>query len=151
MSLALSGQYATPLQLDIGPSRSMRVWLLTTHAAAAVLLPLLPLAAAQRLALAGAVLLSLGWYWWRLVSRRNPRAVRGLRWEAGRDCVLQLAGGEQLQARLASRAFVMPWLTVLYFQGQPRQLVLLPDMLPAEAFRRLRVRLRLELQQLADE
>jgi hypothetical protein len=52
-----------------------------------------------------------------------------------------------LTARLAGRAFVLPWLVILYFDGRPRRLVLLPDMLAAQQFRQLRVRLRMELQQ----
>lgn len=143
----MSGQYATPLQLEIGPSRILATGLLLMHAAALLPLPLLDLPGAVKVALAGAVLLSLAWYWLRLVSPRNPRAVRGLRWEAGGECVLQLACGERLHARLAPRAFVMPWLVILYFRGRTRPLLLLPDMLPAAAFRRLRVRLRLELRQ----
>ncbi|MGD8617757.1 MAG: hypothetical protein PVH54_01065 [Gammaproteobacteria bacterium] len=143
----MSGQYATPLQLEIGPSRRMLAWLLLTHGAALLMLPLLPIPLLLRLALGGMVLFSLAWYWRRLISRRHPQAVRGLRWEAGRDCVLQVASGEQLQTLLAPRAFVMPWLVILYFTGRPRQLLLLPDMLTPESFRRLRVRLRLELQQ----
>lgn len=143
----MSGQYATPLQFEIGPSRILPVWLLLIHGAAMLVLPLLPVPLPLRLALAGVVVLSLAWYWHRMVSRNYPYAVRELRWEAGRDCVLQLASGEQLQAQLAPRAFVMPWLVILYFRGRPRQLVLLPDMLSTEAFRRLRVRLRMELQQ----
>jgi len=143
----LSGQYATPLQLEIGPSRRMLAWLVLTHGAALLMLPLLPIPLVLRLALGGMVLLSLAWYRHRLISRLHPQAVCGLRWEAGRDCVLQLASGEQLQTLLAPRAFVMPWLVILYFTGRPRQLLLLPDMLTPESFRRLRVRLRLELQQ----
>jgi len=146
----LSGQYATPLQLDIGPSRSLLAWLLLLHAAALTVLALLPLPLPAVLALAVSVLLSLAWHWRLRLSPRHPDAIRGLRWEADGECVLRLASGEQLNARLARHAFVMPWLVILYFQGRPRQLVLLPDMLAAQAFRQLRVRLRLELQQHAD-
>jgi len=147
MPQTLYGQYATPLQFEIGPSRRMAGWLLLLHAAALPVVALLPLPWPARLALAGAVLLSLAWYWRLHVSPHYPQAVRGLRWEADGNCILLLACGEQLTARLAGRAFVLPWLVILYFNGRPRRLVLLPDMLAAQQFRQLRVRLRMELQQ----
>jgi len=125
----------------------MLAWLVLLHATALLVTALLPLPFPAILALITVVLTSLAWHWRLRVSPRHPHAVRGLRWEAGGDCVLRLASGEQLNTRLAAHAFVMPWLVILYFQGRPRHLVLLPDMLAAQVFRQLRVRLRLELQQ----
>jgi hypothetical protein len=125
----------------------MLAWLLLVHATALLVVALLPVPVAASITQAVAVLLSLAWHWRLRVSPRYPHAVRGLRWEAGGDCILKLASGEQLTTRLAARAFVMPWLVILYFQDRPRHLVLLPDMLPTQVFRQLRVRLRLELQQ----
>jgi hypothetical protein len=147
MPQALYGKYATPLQFDIGPSRSMLAWLLLLHAAALLVVTLLPVPVAASITLAVAVLFSLAWHWRLRVSQRYPHAVRGLRWEADGDCILKLASGEQLTTQLAANAFVMPWLVILYFQGRPRHLVLLPDMLTAQVYRQLRVRLRMELQQ----
>jgi hypothetical protein len=125
----------------------MLAWLLLLHAAALLIVALLPVSLPAGLALAVAVLLSLAWHWRLFVNPRYPHAVRNLRWEADGECILQLASGEQLTARMAKHAFVMPWLVVLYFHGRPRQLVLLPDMLATQTFRQLRVRLRMELQQ----
>ncbi len=146
----MSARYATPLQFEIGTSRSMLAWLLLVHAAALLVVILLPWPLPVVLVLAAGVLLSLAWHWRLRVSLRYPHAVRSLRWEAGGDCILRLASGEQLTVRLAGHAFVMPWLVILYFQDRPRHLLLLPDMLAAQAFRQLRVRLRLELQQQAN-
>lgn len=141
------GQYATPLQVDIGPSRSMLAWLLVLHASALLVVTLLPVPVAASIALVVTVLLSLAWHWRLRVSQRYPHAVRSLRWEADGGCILELASGEQLTTQLAAHAFVMPWLVILYFQDRPRHLVLLPDMLATQVFRQLRVRLRMELQQ----
>lgn len=141
------GQYATPLQVDIGPSRSMLAWLLVLHASALLVVTLLPVPVAASIALVVTVLLSLAWHWRLRVSQRYPHAVRNLRWEADGSCILKLASGEQLTTQLAAHAFVMPWLVILYFQDRPRHLVLLPDMLATQVFRQLRVRLRMELQQ----
>ena len=147
MPQALYGQYATPLQFDIGPSRSLLAWLLLLHAAALLVVTVLPVPVAAAIALALAVLLSLAWQWQRRVSPRYPHAVRGLRWEDDGDCILKLASGEQLTTQLSAHAFVLPWLVILYFHGRPRHLLLLPDMLTTRVFRQLRVRLRMELQQ----
>jgi hypothetical protein len=125
----------------------MLAWLLLLHAAALLVVTLLPVPVAASITLAVAVLFSLAWHWRLRVSQRYPHAVRGLRWEADGDCILKLASGEQLTTQLAANAFVMPWLVILYFQGRPRHLVLLPDMLTAQVYRQLRVRLRMELQQ----
>ena len=125
----------------------MLAWLMLLHASALLVVTLLPVPVAVILALAVAVLLSLTWHWRLRASPHYPHAVRSLRWEADGDCVLQLASGEQLTVRMAARAFVMPWLVILYFHGRPRQLVLLPDMLTTQVFRQLRLRLRMELQQ----
>lgn len=141
------GQYATPLQVDIGPSRSMLAWLLVLHASALLVVTLLPVPVAAFIALVVTVLLSLAWHWRLRVSLHYPHAVRNLRWEADGSCILKLASGEQLTTQLAAHAFVMPWLVILYFQDRPRHLVLLPDMLATQVFRQLRVRLRMELQQ----
>lgn len=147
MPQALYGQYATPLQFDIGPSRSMLAWLLSLHVTALLVVALLPVPMAAAVTLAVAVLFSMAWHWRLRVSQRYPHAVSGLCWKADGDCILKLASGEQLTTRLAAHAFVMPWLVILYFQDRPRHLVLLPDMLATQVFRQLRVRLRMELQQ----
>jgi hypothetical protein len=125
----------------------MLAWLLLLHASALLVVALLPLPMAASIALAIVVLSSLAWHWRLRVSQHYPHAVRGLRWEADGNCILKLASGEQLTTQLAAHAFVMPWLVILYFQDRPRHLVLLPDMLATQAFRQLRVRLRMELQQ----
>jgi hypothetical protein len=129
----------------------MLAWLALLHATALTVVVLLPLPVPAILALLVATLLSLAWHWRTRVSPRYPHAVRALRWDADGNCILWLASGEQLTASLAAHAFVMPWLVILYFHGRPRHLVLLPDMLSAQAFRQLRVRLRLELQQNPNE
>ena len=54
--------------------------------------------------------------------------------------------GRQRACTLASRAFVMPWLVILYYRRGRwlHSLFILPDMLPASVFRHLRVHLRTE-------
>ena len=147
MSHTLSGKYATPLYLEIGPSRLMVAWLLLVTVAALSVLWRVPFPGWLSLLLTFAVLLGLLMSWRKQVQRCHPDAVRSMVWNEGRQCQLNLNSGQQQAVELASRAFVLPWLVILYFESplwRPQQLVLLPDMLDADVFRRLRVRLKIE-------
>ena len=69
-------------------------------------------------------------------------------WGAEKHCLLGLYSGRQQEAELCSQVFILPWLVILHFQYRPRHkkyLVLLPDMVDREVYRRLRVRLKLEI------
>ena len=93
----------------------------------------------------------LGSYVWLVAHHAllwHPRSVRRLRWGSGGRWQVGSRDGQELSATLSPDSFVRPWLTILRLRpesgGLVRNVVLLPDMLDAEAFRRLRVRLRLE-------
>ena len=140
--------YATPLSLDVQPSKIL-FWVLTlTHAGAAAALSALSLPGWTTACLAAAVLASYLWLTARHALLWHPRSVRRLRWGSGQRWQVGLRDGRELSATLRMDSFVRPWLTVLLLRpesgGPVRNVVLLPDMLEAEAFRRLRVRLRLE-------
>jgi hypothetical protein len=149
----LSGKYAIPLEFEVQQSRLLGGWLLLTHTSALLLLPLLPLSGWLLLPPAVAVLCSL-MHGWRLhVERSHPQAVQALHWAGGRRCRLTLTGDREIEAVLVPQAVVLPWLTILRFSGPARRrrfLVLLPDMLDRDRFRQLRVRLKIELNQLDD-
>ncbi len=147
MSPTLSGKYATPLFLEVRPSRLMAAWLLLVTVAALLVLWLMPLPGWLSLFITSTVLFWLLMTWRKQVRRCHLDAVRSLVWGAGRQCRLMLHSGQQQVVELASRAFILPWLVILYFESplwRPQQLVLLPDMLDADVFRRLRVRLKIE-------
>ena len=147
MSLTLSGKYATPLFLEVRPSRLMAAWLLLVTVAALLVLWLMPIPGWLTLLLTFAVLPGLLMAWRKQVRRCHPDAVCSLVWGEGRQCRLTLHSGQQQVVELASRAFILPWLVIVYFESplwRPQQLVLLPDMLDADVFRRLRVRLKIE-------
>jgi hypothetical protein len=66
----------------------------------------------------------------------------------GRACRVLLGNGEQQDVTLGRSAFVQPWLVIIHFHHparRPYYLLLLPAMLDPCTFRRLRVRLRMEL------
>ena len=76
-------------------------------------------------------------------GRRGIRAIHVIR--AGEISVRDDGGAWQAGV-LRDGSFVAPWLTIIRWRAQggrfDRTLVILPDMVPAEDFRRLRVMLR---------
>jgi len=125
----------------------MSAWLLLITAVALVVLMLLQLPGWLNLLIASAVLVGLLRSWRKLVRRSHPDAVRSLLWGEDMHCQLTLNSGQQQAVELASHTFILPWLVILYFEAprwRQQQLVLLPDMLDTDVFRRLRVRLKIE-------
>ena len=146
----LSRKFATPLNLEIAPSRIMGAWLMLTHTVPLLVWPLLPFAAWLLAPLATITGFSLWWHWRRYAVRVHKDAIRQLHWGAGQECRLLLVSGHQAAATLLPQAVVLRWLVILHFRGPGRQLrhlVILPDMLSSDLFRHLRVRLRISLQQ----
>lgn len=148
MSPALSRKYATPLHLDIGPSRLLGGWVLVVHGASLLMWPVLQPAGWLMLAVTAALLFSLVRSWRRQVSRQHPDAVCSVLWGVGKNCLLGLHSGKQEVVSMRTRVFMLPWLVILGFNSRRRDmryLVLLPDMLDQERFRKLRVRLKVEI------
>ena len=128
----------------------MGTWLVATHVTALLVLPFAMLPAWTIPPVAAAVLFSLWWCWPRYASRRSKAAIRSFTWQEGCSCEIERAGGDITPATLAPRAFILPWLVILYFRQSgywQYNLVVLPDMLDSESFRRLRVRLKMEVGQ----
>jgi len=150
MSHTLSGEYAAPLHLELGPSRSLAAWLIGVHGVPLCLLPLLPLNAWLNLALVSAAGYSLLDAWRRQVRRNHPDAVCSLLWKDAGHCQLTLQSGQCQIVRQAAQAFILPWVVVLHFNTPRRRLrylLVLPDMLDEDVFRRLRVRLKMAIDQ----
>jgi hypothetical protein len=152
MSPALSGTYATPLRLEPGTSRRLGVFLALSHGAALAVLPFSGLPPLPVAALALCVLLSSLRTRRRDVHRRDPDSIESLVWEEGKRWRLTLCGGSESGATLRPFVFLQPWLVILHFRrddGGTARLVLLPDMLDEDSFRRLRVRLLIDMKHLA--
>ncbi len=77
---------------------------------------------------------------------RGRRAVRALRLNREGGIELQDALGRWREGIVEQGSFVAPWLTIVRWRGAggrfARTLPILPDMLPEEDFRRVRVTLR---------
>ncbi len=152
MSPQLSRTYATPLRLDPGVSRRLGGFLVLSHGAALAVLPFCGLPTLPVAAIALIVVLS----WFRTrrrdVLRRNPESIESLVWEEGNRVRLTLRSGQETGASLRPFVFMQPWLVILHFRrddGRTARLVLLPDMLDHQTFRRLRVRLLIDMKHLA--
>ncbi len=137
--------YATPLNLELRPSWRLGAFLAVSHvgAAAALLLTSLPWWAV--IGLASVIAASM----MRLVTRfalfTDPRAIDHLEWLTGGEWRLSSRDGTAFSGVLLPGTYLHPWLVVLAFRvGRSRRnVVILPDMLDSDTFRRLRVRLRL--------
>lgn len=126
----------------------MATWLIVVHLIPLLLLPALQLPSWLSLLLASLVIYSLLDSWRRQARRSHPHAVRSIVWMDARHCQLTLTSGQQLHVGLASQAFILPWLVVLHFNTPQRRFRYLPlfsDMLHEDVFRRLRVRLRITI------
>ena len=152
MSLTLSRKYATPLRLEPGVSPRLGMFLALTHGAALAVLPFCGLPPLPCFALALGVALSYLRSRRREVQRRDPDSIQALVWEDGNRWRLTLRSGDETDASLRPFVFLQPWLVILHFRrddGRAARLVLLPDMLDADSFRRLRVRLLIDMKHLA--
>lgn len=147
MSPDSSMKYASPLRVEPGASRQAAAWLLLVHGAGLMMLPFLALPTALRVVLLAASvgLFCMGWK--RHVHRTGRHAVQSFTWYAGEECTVVYADGNEIPCTLINQAFIMPWLVILHYRRgwRRRSLFILPDMLPASTFRRLRVRLNTEL------
>lgn len=134
------------LTISAGPSRQLVFLLAAMHAFAAAMLWLAPLpfwlAAALMPLLAGSAWFYLG----RDGLRNFSGSLIGLRLHADRRCEFRLRSGDWQEAEVLGGSFVAPYLTVLNLRPADsrlaRHLVILPDAVDSEDFRRLRVWLK---------
>ena len=137
--------YASPLVLEPGVSRYLLFYLIVIHALALVVLVApLNLPVLVRLVLALMIVISFLWYW-RRTRLRNPARIVRLVWEADDDWTLWCNDSTEHVGQLRPESYESIWLVILRLQleqGGRRTIVILPDMLDRQSFRRLRVRLR---------
>lgn len=135
-----------PLQATLLPSRLLAALLTAMHLLAVLPVVLVPLDAVLRLMLALALVCSLLYYGYRHGLPQSGAAVDGLHLAADGTFSVHLRQGDWQPVEVRGSSFVQPWLTVLHLDLAGRRrclaLVVLPDMLPREDFRRLRVWLR---------
>lgn len=129
-----------------GPSRRVRWWIavIGVLALAATLSAPIPTLAQAAVALvlsceAFRAARRLGW-------RRGGGAVHHCRVEPGGRVEVEFSGGRRVAGRLLDGSFVAPWLALVRWLPEgalfARTILVAPDAVDAEAFRRLRIVLR---------
>jgi hypothetical protein len=139
---------ATPaLRISLGPSRSASALICVASLATAALVAWLPGAAALR----GVVVIGIGAHailtmrhW---ATRSASRAIIGIELDADRAVRLTERTGRRIEGMVQPDSYVGASLTTLVVRPDGkrrlRTVAILPDMLPADDFRRLRLLLRL--------
>ncbi|MDH3948680.1 MAG: hypothetical protein OEU74_06940 [Gammaproteobacteria bacterium] len=137
--------YASPLVLEPGVSRYLISYLIVIHSLALVVVAApLNLPAIFRFTLAVVIVISFVWQW-RRTRLNDPAHIYRLVWEADDDWTLWCNDSTELVGQLRPESYESTWLVILRLQlqqGGRRTIVILPDMLDRQSFRRLRVRLR---------
>jgi toxin CptA len=146
MTSSAQGPREAALRLSLAPSRRL-AWLLgVSHAGAIVLSWVIPLKWWLSLALSLAALASLRDSLRYHALRSAPGALIGLELRTDGSAAVQDHLGRWSEARLLGSSFVSPALTILNLAVPGvrlhRSLVVAPDSLSADEFRRLRVWLR---------
>ncbi len=141
----LSNAYAAPLRLEPVASPLLRLFVIMAYLLAAASTLLITAEPFLRLSMLLPLTVSLFWLW-RSRQELNGRPL-SLVWDGKGQWTWQ-QGGESAPLVLRGDSYLSEAVVILNF-GQsagvlPRSLVLLPDSLPQEVHRRLRVRLRLE-------
>ena len=134
-----------PLLLQPEVSLYLQVFIVVTHALEVlVVLFLLPLPWWGNL-LACAIIAYSARYFWRLhITRLHPASVLEATFYTLANWRIHTPSGSKF-ATLADSSFLHPWLCVLNLrtqQGKLHSLILLPDSLPADLLRQLRVRVK---------
>lgn len=134
-----------PLYIQPEISRRLQMFLLASHLGVALVVLFTPGMPWWGMAmLLPAIAFSL-WYFWRLyISREHPASVFETTFYSIDIWRVHTRQGSGF-ARLDDSSFLHPWLCVLNLRGQGGKLhtlILLPDNVPADVLRRLRVRIR---------
>ena len=138
-----SKKFVRPLSFDLHASRRLTGFLLVTHLLATIAVLMLPWSMAPRAALVCALLLSLGWSVGRHGLRRLPGAICRVQVSASDAWTLWRRDGRVVTGELAGSTFAHPALVILNFRraAGTQSVIMLPDSLDSDAFRRLRVHL----------
>lgn len=134
------------LRISIKPSRRLALVLCAAHAAVAGTSLVLGLPMPVKIALVLLIGTSWGICLYGPALLRSNDSVIGLELKDDGAVSFQTRSGEWREGRLLGSSFVSPYLTILNLRSEDRFLarhvVIVPDSVDAEEFRRLRVRLR---------
>jgi hypothetical protein len=133
-------------QYKLRPSRFLALLFVFLVALALVSLWLLPLLTSELLALTALVMFWSGYCILLNANLRMGHSCVAFRLEDQEEIVLVLRDGRHLSGRLSPDSLVTPYIVILNVvlneQRRVRSLLVLPDAIGVESFRRLRVALR---------
>ncbi|WP_177166681.1 protein YgfX [Nitrosomonas sp. Nm51] len=142
------------LTIHLKPSKLLVVILIAAHCAAALLLGLLSVIPEVKLAGMLVLLASLYFYLKRDALQRSAHSAVLLGF-SGIRCALETKCGQMFEYAISGETYVSPYLTVLILRSQrswlTQSIVILPDTISSEEFRRLRVFLRWKWKQVVEE
>lgn len=134
------------LKIGLRPSRMLAAILAAVHCAAIILVVLVPLPQWLKAAAITALLVSLAFYVWQTALLRSPHAVVAIEVASDETFSVQTRRGDWLGCEVLGSTYVASFLTVLNLREPEkrtvRHVVVLPDSMDADDFRRLRVWLR---------
>lgn len=133
------------LEIALRPSRLLTGWLVVGHALAIGCVVIAPMDVAAQVPAILALIASAAWQTLAHGLRRFPGSVVGLHWDADGGVTVRLRDGRELPARIQADSFVSPYLTVVRLKANEmlsRAVIVLPDTLDPNTFRRLRVWLK---------
>ncbi|MGQ0595485.1 MAG: protein YgfX [Gammaproteobacteria bacterium] len=143
----MTAGFTGPIRLQPTGSALLGTGIAFSHTGALVIVALLPWPAWARVSVAmllcGSLVWSLAWH----VLHRGDAVTEAILQGDG-SWTVRAGPAEPVSATLANDSVVTPYLTVLLFKladGRRRSLLVLPDNIEPETFRRLRVRLRFPL------
>lgn len=139
-----------PLRLTPHYSKQLAGYLITTHLVALFVVIALIKPGWLAFSLAALTLFSLIRSYRCHLSYRGKNVIRSAELGGQNEWLLQQADGEKLAAELQPNSYIHPRLSVLNFRneyGKRQSLIVLPDGIDGECFRRLRVRLKLMTKQ----
>ena len=126
------------IRLELRPSLRLAALVIVAHAAAAASL-ILVMPGLAGAALAAALVALGGLAAWSRALLRSPVSVRALEL-AENALVLELSCGDRFAVEVPARRYVSRWLVILPVRRPLRRAVLVtPDMLGRDSFRRLRL------------
>ncbi|MCF6283471.1 MAG: hypothetical protein L3J28_14930 [Candidatus Polarisedimenticolaceae bacterium] len=136
-----------PLRLTPHYSIQLAAYLITTHLVALLVVITLVRPWWFAIGMVAVILFSLVQSYRRHLQYRGHNVIRAAELNGQDEWILQQANGDEISAQLQSNSYIHPILSALNFcneQGKRQSLILLPDGIDAESFRRLRVRLKLK-------
>jgi hypothetical protein len=141
----------TELPVRLRPSALAALFILLAHGATLLLVFRLPIGPLLHYGAAIVIAFSAAWGITRVAFLRGPGAVRAFRVTADRRVDVQEAGGGTTRCKVMDSTVVAGFLTIIHLYAEEgpqlpwrlRTVLILPDMLPADEHRRLRVLLRM--------